>query len=70
MTHDWKWLEKSPMKDGSGIVVSNGVKCKVCIHDLVTTKHCVAYIEGIEVARGAKFNTMLKALHKVTSAIK
>ena len=69
MTHEWKWIEKSPMQDGSGIIISNGVECKVVIQYLISTKHRVALIDGVEVARASKFTSMMKSLDKITSAI-
>lgn len=67
--HEWKWLEKDFRMDGSGVILSNGVICKITVQDLVSVKHRVAFIDGVEVARGAKFTVMLNKLDKVTKGI-
>lgn len=56
------WIEKSPMRDGSGIYRCNGVDYKIVLFDFVTTKQRVAFKDRKEVARASRFTTLIKRL--------
>ena len=56
------WIEKSPMRDGSGIFRVNGVDYKIVVQDMISTKHRVAFLNGKEVARAGRFTLLVRRL--------
>ena len=62
MAHKWK--KKSPMSDGSGVIEVNGQEVKVVVQDLVSVKHRVAFVDGVEVTRSGTFPGLLRKLEK------
>lgn len=60
--HSVRWIEKSPMRDGSGVIEVNSERYKIVVQDLISTKQRVAFQDGIEIARASKFTTLIKRL--------
>lgn len=60
--HSVRWVAKSPMQDGSGIIELNGERYKIVVQDLISTKHRVAFQNGREIARAIKFTTLVRRL--------
>ncbi len=57
-----KWVEKSPMLDGSGVYRANGIDYKIIVQDLISTKHRAAFLNGKEVARAGKFAALVRKI--------
>ena len=62
-----RWIKSSPMMDGSGVVEVNGQPFNVAVHDLVTTKHRVAFQDGAEKARASTFVRLIRKLEALTA---